>query len=119
MEIVNEVVRVTTIGSAGSAAGSAKSQALHGFLLDVHVNYHASAPVTSDLTVTPEVGAAILTVSNSATDALYSPRAATCDASAAATGGESLIPLNGQLTVALAQSDALTDAAVVTIRYMR
>jgi hypothetical protein len=50
-QICYETIKITTTGSAGSAAGSAESVPIQGFLLDVYLDYHASSPGTTDLTV--------------------------------------------------------------------
>jgi len=120
-EIRMETLTVTTTGSAGSATGSATSPMLVGFLLDVYLDFHASAPATTDTTIAydePDFGN-VLVVTNSATDALYAPRKNTCDSAAAAISGNyALYPLNGGLTVSLAQCDALSGAVVAKIRYL-
>lgn len=121
-EICQEIVSITTTGSAGSATGSAVTSALSGFLLDVHLAYHDDAPGTTDVTVAldePDLGT-ILTASDTATDALYSPRTQGCDsAGAGITGLYTNFPLNGKLAVSVAGSDALTGAVIARIRYLR
>lgn len=122
MSIEQEVVTVTTTGSAGSASGSATSGVMSGFLLDVYLDFHASAPATTDTTIAyaqPALGN-VLVVSNSATDALIAPRVKPVDnANTAITNAFDRFPLNGTLTFSLAQCDALTGALVATIRYLR
>lgn len=122
MTIRQEIVKVTTTGSAGSATGTSRSQALHGELMDIYIDYHASAPgATTDVTIAfGERGGNILVVSNSATDALFHPRAKPVDnANAAITNAFDRFALNGTVTVSVAQSDALTDCVVVYLRYKR
>ena len=120
--IEQEVLRITTTGTAGAATGSAKSKAINGFLLDVYLNFHASAPATTDTTVAmdePDLGN-LLVVTNSATDALIAPRQKPVDnANVAITNAHDRFPLSGNITISLAGSDALTDALVATIRYLR
>ncbi len=120
-EIRTETVTITTTGSAGSATGSGTTPALTGFLLDVYLNFHASAPATTDTTIAydePDLGN-VLVVSNSATDALIAPRQKVVDnANSAITNSHVPFPLNGALTISLAQCDALTGALVATIRYL-
>lgn len=110
---------VTTTGVAGSATGSAATTELfEGFFLEAYLNYHATAPATTDLTI-KQTGAVedILVVANNATDGLYAPRRSiVTPAAAAITNGHGLIPIAGGLTVSLAQCDALTGAVVVTAR---
>lgn len=121
MEIVTEVVRVTTTGSAGSATGEADSPAMVGELVDIFLDFHASAPATTDTTVKfKERADNVLAVANSTTDARFHPRAKPVDnANAAITDAHDKFFLNGALTVSLAQCDALTDAVVAYIRYKR
>ena len=94
---------------------------LDGFLLDVYLDFHASAPATTDTTIAydePDFGN-VLVVTNSATDALYAPRKNTCDATGAAISGNyTMFPLNGGLTISLAQCDQLTAAVVAKVRYL-
>lgn len=111
---------IDTAGVAGSASGSAVSEHVEGFILDVDANYHASAPATTDLTV-KQTGRTenIIANTDSATDARWSPRAAVHTAAGAAvTNGHDRYPVNGTITASLAQSDALTAACVVTIRIL-
>jgi hypothetical protein len=117
-QINYETVKVTTTGSAGSASGSAETIPIEGFLLDMYIDYHASAPATTDVTISDPVFGNLLVVSNNATDGKYAPREPNCDAAGAANGLYDLIPLNSKLTVAVAQANALTDCVVVTLRYM-
>jgi hypothetical protein len=91
-----------------------------GFLLDIDLDYHASAPDTTDLTVSDKNGNTVLSVANSKTDALVAPREAPVDSTnTAIANGGAMVPLNGPLTFALAGSNALTGALVATIRYLR
>lgn len=130
-EIKTVAVPVTTIGAAGSAAGSGVSPHLHGLLLDIRMVFHASAPATLDTTVAygayndnegntiPTFGD-ILVLTNVNTTALYAPRQDTHDdAGAVQAAGSDYFPLNGPLTVSLAQGDALTNCAIAYIRYMK
>ena len=121
-EICTAGVKVTTTGDAGSATGSANSPVLNGELMSIYLDYHASAPGgTTDVTVTYATrGGNVLAVSNSATDALFHPRAAAVsNANAAITNAHDRFPLNDRLTVSVAQSNALTDCVVAYITYRR
>lgn len=117
-EIAVSRIAITTTGSAGSATGSGTTIPINGFLLDVYIDYHASCPNTADVSISDAVFGNVLVVSNNNTDAWYAPRKATCDPAAAATGLYDLIPLNGALTINVAQADALTNCAVVHVRWM-
>ena len=112
---------ITTVGADGAAVGSGTIEDLYGLLLDVYLNFHASAPNTTDTTIaygSPALGN-ILVVSNSVTDALFAPRKAICDAAAAALALYDLYVLNGTLTISLAGCNALTGALVATVRYLK
>ena len=117
-EIATSRIAITTTGSAGAAAGSGTSIPIQGFLLEVYLDYHASAPATTDVTITEPVFGTVLARSNSATDGWFAPRKQTCDPAAADTGIYDLIPVNGELTITVAQADALTDCVVVTVRWL-
>lgn len=132
MTIRSETIAVTTTGSAGSATGSTTSPRIVGEILGIDVNYHASAPGTTDLTIAADgvsggqAARNILVITNSATDAYKVPMAPVVDAANAASlyaaAGEPVerpMVVNGTVTVSLAGCDALTNAAVVTIHYRR
>ena len=121
-EIVTERVAVTTTGSAGSATGSGTSGVMNGFLLDIYLDFHASAPAGStDTTIAyADRGGNIWAIANSSTDVLVAPRVKPVDnANAAITNAHDEFALSGKVTVSLAQCDALTDAVVAYIRYLR
>jgi hypothetical protein len=113
-------VAVTTTGSAGSATGSGTISFLKGGHIEyVYLDFHASSPATTDTTIayaaTPP-GGNILVVTNSATDALFWPRAKPVDnANAAITNAFVHFPASGNVTVSLAQCDALTAAVTAYI----
>lgn len=119
MAIEQEIVTVTTTGSAGSASGAGATPGMSGFLLDIYLDY-TGQPATTDVTIAydePDSGN-ILVVSNNATDGLYAPRKQVCDAAGAAVAGAyDLLPLNGKLSIAVDQGD---DAGTVKarIRYL-
>lgn len=94
---------------------------MNGFLLVVYLDFHASAPATTDTTIAyAERGGNVLAVSNSATDAVFAPRQGLVDnTNTAITGGNAPFPLAGRLTVSLAQCDALTDAVTAWFYYLR
>ena len=113
-------ISLTTTGSAGSAAASDVTERIQGWFLDAYLDYHASAPATTDVTIT-QTGQAdsVLTVADNKTDGRYAPRQALVSRAAAAiTNSHDLIPVSGTLTVAVAQCDALTNAVVATIRVL-
>jgi len=119
MPVDTYVVNVTTTGTAGAATGSASVVIPGGALLDIHLNFHGSAPATTDTTVAMTNGN-VLVVSNSATDALIAPRQKPVDnANAAITNAYDYFYVSGPLTISLAQSDALDPALVATVRVLR
>ena len=119
--IFEDVVRVTTTGGAGVSAGSGTSHELFGYLESIYVDYHASAPATTDVTIAFATrGGNILVLTNTNTDGLYCPVKQACDAAGAAVAGAYLNHvLNQPISVSVAQCDDLTDAVVVYIRYAK
>jgi hypothetical protein len=119
-DIVTLVVPVTTAGSAGSASGSGSTGAVKGFLLDIYLDFHASAPATTDTTIAlTGRGGNVLAISNSVTDGLFAPRQKPVDnANAAITNAFEKFALTDGLTISLAQCDALTNAVVAYIRVL-
>ena len=119
-QIVNLVVPVTTVGAAGVAAGSADSQPITGFLLDVWVAFDAAAPATTDTTISyVSQGGAVLTLTNVNTSQMYAPRRQSSDnAGALVAGSYDYYPINGALRVAVAQADALAPAVTAHIRVL-
>lgn len=119
------IVKVTTTGAAGSAAGTGTTEAgVRGFIESIQVDYHASAPATTDVTIAEASNMArtLLTLTNNATDKIVYPRVQVHDTAGAALtldgtrANVARIYVPGvKLTVTLAQCDALTDAVVVRI----
>lgn len=111
------IISVTTTGAAGSATGDTTSAiVLRGKLHAVYLDYNASAPgATTDVAISQAQApsATLLTVTNNATDGWYFPRQQVCDTAGAALtydGSEAVsepLPVDGKLTVAVAQSNAL------------
>lgn len=112
-------IKVTTTGSAGSATGTGTSrQPVRGLLTGVNIDYHASAPASTDVTIAESTGMSrtLLTRSNSATDGAFYPTAQQHDTSAATVTSYTPFDIKGDyVTVTVAQCDALTDAVVVTL----
>jgi hypothetical protein len=117
-EIATEKVYITTTGTAGNATGSGTTNPIMGFLLDVYLDYHASCPATADVTISQDTFRAACVITNNATDKWIEPRKQTCDPAGADTGSYDLIPINGPITVAIAQADALTTCLVATVRWI-
>lgn len=115
-------IAVTTTGGAGSATGNTTSPIICGQILGVAVNWHASAPAgTSDITIEGATsGLDLYTKANAVTDVHKCPSAYGLDAAATALTGD-VTPqrycINEGVKVTVAQSDALTNCAIVTITY--
>ena len=112
-------VKVSTTGSDASATGSLVTALPYCELLAAHMNFHASAPASTDTTLSSPggpVALTLLTITNSATDAWYYPTHQLDDSSGSAITG-AYIPavIHGNLLTELAGCDALTDALVMTI----
>lgn len=118
MPIEKHVIKVSTTGSDASATGSLVTPLPYSELLAVYVNFHASAPASTDTTISSPgdpVAVTLLTITNSATDAWYYPTHQLDDASGSAITG-AYIPaiVHGNLLVELAGCDALTDAVTIS-----
>jgi hypothetical protein len=116
-------VTLTTTGSAGSATATATlTLGRPGFVRAIAVDYHASAPVTTDLTIKADSasGNTLFTNSNSVTDIAAKPvgMPGVDEANAALAATDSSSggwPFGTGLYLSVAQSDALTGAAVVDV----
>ena len=119
MAIERYVIKVSTTGSDASATGSLVTALPYCELLAAYLNFHASAPASTDTTLSSPgdpVSLTLLTVTNSATDAWYYPSIQMDEnAGAAITGAYVPAIIHGNLLVELAGSDALTDALTLTI----
>lgn len=114
-------VGITTSGSNGSAMGSSTYK-INGLLVGLFVIVHASAPNTTDLAIKirPDIYRAetftLFSLTNLAASAYYVPlKAGTLTGGAAATT-EVPMTLTGELILEVSQSDALTNAVVVTLQ---
>ena len=119
MAIEKHVIKVSTTGSSGSATGSLVTALPPCELRAVYITFHASAPASTDTTLSSPgdpVSVTLLTVTNSATDAWYYPSIQMDDNSGSAITG-AYVPglIHGNLLTELAGCDALTDALVMSI----
>jgi hypothetical protein len=119
MAIERHIVKVSTTGSDASATGSLVVALPYCKLLAAYLNFHASAPASTDTTLSSPgdpVALTLLTVTNSATDAWYYPSLQMDDNSGSAITG-AYVPalIHGNLLVELAGCDALTDALTMTV----
>ncbi len=109
-------------GATGEKLGGASSPLIVGEIVDVYIDYTAALSSTTDLTVSyysPFAMGNILVVSNSATDALYHPRAKPIDLAGAAITN-AFVPFwcNGYLTATVGQTQAGV-AATLYLRYVK
>ena len=120
MTIEKHEIKVSTTGSAGSASGSAVLTLPLSELVAVHVNFHSSAPSTSDTTFTASgnpLAVVLLALTDNKTDGWFYPKTQDHDNTGSAITGSYSSPVihNGSIAITLAQYDALTDAVVVTV----
>jgi hypothetical protein len=121
-------IAVTTTGADGSATGSARTNyAIVGRILALQHNFHASAPSTTDVTVTEQSGTTTIQTiqveTSSKTDVVRYPRTPVQDAAEADVtydgSNEIYEPfcVANPIDVAVAQANALTDCVIVTVIY--
>jgi hypothetical protein len=125
--VMVQTVKVTTTGSNGSATGNSDTaNVVAGRILKLVIDYHASAPASTDITIATKSGTqpiqeTIYTKTDSATDAIVYPRVTVCNnAGTAAVAGDNLwdnYVVSCLINVALAGSNALTNAVIVDIYY--
>lgn len=115
-------IAVTTTGDPGSATGSNTlgHELERMFLLGVKIDYHASAPATTDVTITEVggLGQTLLTLTNVNTDGFYYPRVEVDDPTGTGLGVYNPLMVEGDVQVAVAGCDALTDAVSVTLQLL-
>lgn len=118
----------TTTGSAGSAAASVTSPyPITGTIVRVDVNYHASAPATTDVTLaqaTEEIATNIVSLTDNATDKQIFPAVGvTTNAGVALTYDATRpiyalgFPVADNLVLTVAQCNALTNAVIADVYY--
>lgn len=128
MAIKTARINVTTTGSDGSATGTGISDyAVTGEILAIYFNFHASAPDTTDVTVTERRGSTNLQTlcveTSSKTDVIRYPRTPANDTAENDVtydgSNEIYIPFvtDSKIYVSVAQANALTDCVVVDVRY--
>lgn len=113
-----ETIEVTTTGTAGNATGSASGIKSHGELLGFAINYHASAPNTTDIEVEGQSGINVYAKANSVTDVFVAPGAFAVTAADGALSSNvtpERFVLGQPVKVSLAGCDALTGAVKVTV----
>jgi hypothetical protein len=113
-------VAVTTVGANGVAVGSG-SISLAAFggeakVLGIYLDYAGTAPATTDVTITDGAGTPVLTRTDTATDGAFYPARQGHDAAGTAIANVYLVglPVRSDLTVAVAQCNALDPAVTAT-----
>ncbi len=111
---------VVTVGADGEAVGSASLDRANGMLLGIYFDYHASAPATTDVTVTmnrPPL--TLLTIANAVTDGYKAVRVLAVGVDGADIAGQyELFPVDGKLTISVAQSNALSPAVTAYVHIL-
>ncbi len=113
-----ETIAVTTTGADGSATGSASGIKSHGEILGLAINYHASAPGTTDIEVEGQSGINVYAKANSVTDVYVAPgvfAATAADGALSSNVTPERFVLGQPVKVSLAGCNALTDAVKVTV----
>lgn len=117
--MTTHVVRVTTTGSPGSASGTAATDLLlYGRVAAIKVDYHASAPATTTVTVDEDAGMQrrLLQKAASNNDAVHYPAVQLQDSTGSPVTAYIPFYVDGtRLNVSVGNCNALTDAVVVTI----
>lgn len=114
-------IRVTTTGGAGVAAGTGVTEKpVNGLVHGVFLNFHASAPATTDTILRTKGNSApsynLVTVTNSATDVFHALATGLVNTAAAAiTDSHRPWPVADHLEISVAQADALTDCVVAHV----
>lgn len=125
--VLHRRLRLTTTGAAGSAVATRTldvpfSHGQAGILRAVKMDFHATAPATTDLLIKSDSsgGATIFTSANSGTDSAIAPLGMPginqVNAAIAATDGTAGgMPFYKSLYIDIAQSDPLTDALILDL----
>lgn len=110
-------LRITTTGSAGSAAGSADSEPVEGILEAVKIDY-TSMPASTDVTLTELSAPArtLLTIADANTDDVFYPTMTEDDASGVAQTTRRPFYVSGRLRASAAQADAGVIVVTLVIR---
>ena len=108
-----ESVTVSATGGAGAATGSGSSTiAVRGHLMAIHLDFTASISTTTDTAITlASPSLAVLTITDSATDAWYYPVVTQTIYSGGTIADWDALPVNGPLDIAV--SDTTTGTVVI------
>lgn len=122
MTIIERIVEINTVGSAGSATGNAQIFLPKSELVAVYYNYHADMPSTTGVTLTlpgnpAEVVA--LTISNANTDDWFRPTNQNQNSTGGLiTGSYDKYLIHNGILIEIAGADQLTDALIAYV-YVR
>jgi hypothetical protein len=115
-------INVTTTGDPGEATGSTSLGHDLGrlFLVGVHLDFHASVPATTDVTISESggFGQTLLTLTNVNAGGWYYPRVEIHGPDGAALGLYDLVMVEGDILVEVAGCNALADAVAVTLQFI-
>ena len=111
-----EAVTVSATGAAGSATGSGSSTiAVRGHLMAIHLDFTASISTTTDTAITlASPSLAVLTITDSATDAWYYPVVTQTIYSGGTIADWDALPINGPLDIAVSDT---TSGTVVIVTF--
>lgn len=119
MSIRRSRVSVDTDGNAGSATGSGNfPDIIFGEVLGLGINFHASAPATTDVTISADnpFSFNIHGITNTSADVYVAPRALPVNnVNTAITNAYVPFCVDGKVNVAVAQCDALSGAVAVDL----
>lgn len=120
-DLTTYIVKVNATGATGSAAGSATSVMLSGYLEDVYLDYDGAATSSTDVTIAyASRGGNILVATNRITDGLLAPRLRPVDNdSTQITDGHDRFPIWDKVTVTVAQGTAATPTVTVYLRVIK
>lgn len=115
-------IPVSTTGTAGNATGSVITtfEAPLMFIEAIQIDYHASAPATTDVTIweSDGLGRAILTLSNQNADRVVYPRHATHLPDGTDGAGDDLFIVEGGFQIDVAGCNELSPAVIVKVMAM-
>lgn len=119
MSIRRSRVSVDTNGAAGSASGNANfPDIILGEVLGIGINFHASAPATTDVTISADnpISFNVHGITNTSADVYIAPRAKPVDnVNTAIANAHAPFCVDGKVNVAVAQCDALSAAVAVDL----
>jgi len=111
-------LKATTVGGAGAAVGSVRKGISPAKLIGIQITYHGSAPGTTDIVLKNVLNGVESTLVTKNNNAVNIPLQAfvnkPINSTAAQVNTHVEPPVSGELLLEVAESDALTDAVIVT-----